>query len=131
MVRVGFEIENRFTSPLVLDLDRTSLVDVDTGGDGDGEFAPTTVDGETAVEPDAVALVELTFELPPGTEPADVRAFAVRWVLRGAASVDEYTAFRRDLRRFRRPYGYGYGFYTGFPLFYFRGPFGGAGRLCW
>ncbi len=128
IVRVGFEIENRFDEPVEISIPDTRVVDVDVSG-GANAVVDTRpmIDGEPAAAADAVQVVELSFPLPSGIEPDDVRSFAVRWSVRGAVDFAEHTAFRREPSRYPDMYWHG-GFYRGWA---WRRPYPIFPAYCW
>jgi len=97
VIHVGFTVDNGGAEPIVFQTAETRLDSVQTDRATLTDIAPTG-DGPVTIEPATSADIELTFALPRGIEPSDVRAFRVQWTTTSAdgESYVEFTPFVQD-----------------------------------
>lgn len=120
VVRVGFEINNRSNAPVRLDTQRVFLEDVKLDDGSIERVRPATVDGATVVEPGREGEVSISFQLPGGSWPGDVRSYRVAWVLTNGGTYEQKTPF--VFVRRREDYGHPYYWYS---PYYYWGPYPG------
>ncbi len=120
VVIVGFEIENNSEAPLQLDLTETRLRVIRAGESEVVDCQADPLPAEVRAGPHTVHGTRLEFWLPENVRPVDLKAFRVRWVVRGPGQqrYQQHTAFLRAQPVYARYYGYhpwrfGYGFWFG------------------
>lgn len=118
-VDIGLELENNSKDELQLVVGEARLRDVQTDRGRIDSVAPFEPGETVRVAPDSVSTNYLSFELPPGVRPSDVRTFRLRWVVSGPGqrSFTDFTSFVRGRRRYyRRGPHWGWGFLFGYSL---------------
>jgi hypothetical protein len=125
VLHIGFEIENRSATPMVFDVDRCRVNDVQTSSADGLVLTPFEESGQLTIEPGLVGLLDFEFLLPRDTRPRDIESFRLVWVVSSdGETIVKSTPFRvDDTRHYRRSYydpwwgvgfGYHYGYYGGF-----------------
>lgn len=119
VLHIGFEIENRSTAPMVLEVPACRLAEVEVA---DVRLASVAPDGDQSnfeVPAGRSGLIDLEFVMPRDTLPRDIEEFKAQWTLTaGAIKLVQSTPFRVDTGRTRgRAYGY-YGYYGGWGPYY-------------
>ena len=84
-------------------------------------FLPPNVNAPEGQGYVTFAVMGLQFALPPGVLPGHVRAFRVRWILRGAGGETyvQHTSFRQPPRR-RSVYHYPWFYHAGWYSYCYR-----------
>lgn len=118
VLHVGLEIENRSPAPMVLEVAKCRLVDVEVS---DMQLAAVPPDGDTAdfeVPANRSGLIDLEFVMPRDTLPRDLESFKLQWSLRFVTGqLAQSTPFRVDSGRARARGAY-YGGYGGYGPYY-------------
>jgi len=91
VVDVGFRIDDGGDTPITLDASDVQLESVQTARQTLADVPASGPPGSITVGPRSSREIGLTFALPPGIAPSDVRAFRVRWTT--AAGSERYTEF--------------------------------------
>ncbi len=121
VLHIGFEIENKGATPLVFDVDRCRVTDMQTKSRDGLVLEPYEEKGKLTIDPGLVGLLDFEFLLPLDTLPRDIDSFRAVWVLQGEGEAAvKTTPFRvDDTRYYRRAYydpwwGVGFGYHYGY-----------------
>ncbi|MCA8941355.1 MAG: hypothetical protein KDB80_02240 [Planctomycetes bacterium] len=115
IVRVEFEVENRFAVPIVIAGADVHVEAIELDDGSIDRLERVAVHGSVSTAPGAVGISGCEFVFPEDVGPGDVRAFSVRWKLAEPVVFEQQTAFRRAPIPAYRGY-----YEVGFPLFYYR-----------
>jgi hypothetical protein len=117
VIRVGFEIENTSSQPIVFDPQMTRLASVEIDKRELTDIPVSMGQGRYIINPHSEGEVDAYFILPTGVMPQQVDSFNLMWAVNsGGQTFSEFTNFNQD-----EYYGYyspDYPFYGPYPYAY-------------
>jgi hypothetical protein len=94
VIHVGFTVDNGGDMPISLEVPEVQLESVQTVHGTIKNLPATSVAGNPTIEPRTSRNVEVSFVLPRGAYPTDVRAFRMRWTVSAdGETFTEWTPF--------------------------------------